>query len=128
MIRLYTDAATKGNFGPGGLGIMISATGVHDQTHQALPPMTNHEAEFEAAIAGLLRVQALGLTGSVALYTDSKLVISALDKRYAKHYADYVTKLLAVADQFSSLFWQWVPDHQNHGAHDLALQGLHEDK
>lgn len=125
MIKLYTDGATKGNFGESGLGIMITATGVHDQTHAPLPAMTNHEAEFEAAIAGFNRVKALHLTGPVAFYSDSKLVVDALNKRYAKHYPDYVTKLLAASDVFPVVTVQWVPEKQNHGAHALAQQGLH---
>ncbi|WP_203623304.1 MULTISPECIES: reverse transcriptase-like protein [unclassified Lacticaseibacillus] len=126
MNKLYTDAATKGNIGLGGIGILIIAEGQQDQTHLPLPEMSNHEAEFEAAIAGFRRLLALGLTGPVTFYSDSKLVIEALDKHYAKHYGDYVTELTALTKQFSWVLWQWVPDHANRGAHMLAQQGLHE--
>lgn len=124
MNKLYTDAATKGNVGLGGIGILIIAEGQQDQTHLPLPQTTNHEAEFQAAIAGFRRLLALGLTGPVSFYSDSKLVIEALDKNYAKHYADYVTELAALVSQFPLVLWQWLPDHQNRGAHMLAQQGL----
>ncbi|WP_179395423.1 ribonuclease HI family protein [Lacticaseibacillus absianus] len=124
MIRLYTDAATKGNFGLGGIGILVVDNGHTDQLHYPLPPSSNHAAEFEAVLAGLSYLIETGRTTSVILYSDSQLVIDALTKRYAKHYADYVTKLLPLVDQFDLLLWQWVPDRQNRGAHTLAQQGL----
>lgn len=126
MLKLYTDAATKGNFGLGGIGILITGAGEQEQLHRPLPAMTNHEAEFEAAIAGFQRLIARGDKGPVSYYSDSKLVIDALEKQYAKHYGDYVTKLVALTAQFSLVLWQWIPDHQNRGAHMLAQQGLHE--
>ncbi|KRN25468.1 reverse transcriptase-like protein [Lacticaseibacillus camelliae] len=126
MNKLYTDAATKGNIGLGGIGILIIAEGHQDQTHLPLAEMSNHQAEFEAAIAGFKRLLALGLTGPVTFYSDSKLVIEALDKSYAKHYGDYVTELVTLTKQFPLVLWQWLPDHKNRGAHMLAQQGLHE--
>ncbi|WP_125703385.1 ribonuclease HI family protein [Lacticaseibacillus daqingensis] len=126
MIRLYTDAATKGNFGLGGIGILIVENGQATQVHRPLAAMSNHAAEFEAVIAGLTLLIESGRTGSVRLASDSKLVIEAMDKRYAKHYADYVTKLTALMAQFTLLLWQWVPEAQNKGAHTLAQQGLRE--
>ena len=51
MIKLNTDAATLGNPGPAGAGILIVANGQQDQSHLHLPNMSNHEAEFAAAIA-----------------------------------------------------------------------------
>ena len=126
MIRLYTDAATKGNHGIGGIGILVVAPGVHDQTHAPLPEMSNHEAEFAAAKAGFERLLALKLSGMVSYRSDSRLVIDALNKGYAKHYATELTELLAVVDRFDPVICQWIPERQNHGAHALAQQGLHQ--
>ena len=126
MIRLYTDAATKGNPGIGGIGILIVAPGIHDQTHAPLPAMSNHDAEFAAALAGFKRLQALGLQGMVSYASDSRLVIDALNKGYSKHYAPALAALMAVVDQFDPVLCQWIPERQNHGAHALAQQGLHE--
>lgn len=125
MIKLFTDAATLGNPGPAGAGILIVANGQQDQTHLTLAPMSNHEAEFVAAIAGFKRLQALGLQGLVSFASDSKLVIQSLDKRYAKHYQSQVDELLALIATFDQVIWQWVPERDNRGAHMLAQQGLH---
>ena len=124
MIRLYTDAATKGNYGIGGIGILIVASGVHDQTHLPLPAMSNHEAEFAAAQAGFERLLTLGLSGIVSYNSDSKLVIDALNKGYTKHYPHQLASLMAVVDRFDAVICQWIPERQNHGAHALAQQGL----
>lgn len=126
MIRLYTDAATKGNHGIGGVGILIVAPGIHDQTHAPLPAMSNHEAEFAAAKAGFERLVALDLHGMVSYSSDSRLVIDALNKGYAKHYADELAALMTVVDRFDPVICQWIPERQNHGAHALAQQGLHQ--
>lgn len=124
MIKLFTDAATLGNPGPAGAGILIVNGGQQDQTHLALPNMSNHEAEFAAAIAGFKRVQALQLQGLISFASDSKLVIQSLDKRYAKHYQPQVDELLALIDACDQVLWQWVPERENRGAHMLAQQGL----
>ncbi|WP_125707932.1 ribonuclease HI family protein [Lacticaseibacillus porcinae] len=125
MIKLNTDAATLGNPGPAGAGILIVANGQQDQSHLHLPNMSNHEAEFAAAIAGFKRLHALNLQGLVSFASDSKLVIQSLDKRYAKHYQPQVDELLALIESFDQVLWQWVPERENRGAHMLAQQGLH---
>ncbi|WP_461223932.1 ribonuclease HI family protein [Lacticaseibacillus suihuaensis] len=125
MLKLYTDAATKGNPGPSGIGILAVANGQATQYHAAIGVMSNHEAEFCAAITGLTQLIETGQTGAVTLYSDAKIVIDALDKRYAKHYGAAVAQLEALVPRFDLLLWQWVPDRQNH-AHALAQQGLHQ--
>jgi len=127
MLKLYTDAATKGNPGLGGAGILIVSQTDQIQLHYPLPEMSNHEAEFHAAILGFDYLLAHGpLPDMLSYYTDSRLVIDALDKRYAKHYPALVSDLLARVDQFPLVIWQWASDKNNHGAHSLAQQGLRQ--
>ena len=127
MLKLYTDAATKGNTGIGGVGVLIVNDHDQVQLHLPLPAMTNHEAEFHAALAGFDYLLAHQLnTGLVSYATDSKLVLDALDKRYAKHYPALLAALLERTDRFPNLITQWVPDRVNQGAHQLAQLGLRE--
>ncbi|KRM72655.1 ribonuclease HI family protein [Lacticaseibacillus brantae] len=127
MLKLYTDAATKGNPGFSGAGVLIVNQGQQIQQHYPLGVMSNHEAEFEAAILGFSYLIDKQLTTDLVSYTsDSKLVIDALDKRYAKHYPDLIQRLLAVVDQVPNVIWQWQADANHHGAHSLAQQGLAE--
>ena len=127
MLKLYTDGATKGNPGPTGIGVLVTGLPHQIQHHAALPPMSNHEAEFAAAIAGFTLLRDAGLTtASVAFYSDSKLVVQAIEKRYAKHYPRLTADLLALIDQFPLVLPNWLPDRQNRGAHMLAQQGLRQ--
>ena len=51
MIKLYSDAATKGNPGPTGLGWLIVAGGKQRQQSATLNRADNHRGEFAAATA-----------------------------------------------------------------------------
>ena len=86
MIKMYTDASTKNNPGPSGVGIVISTEARYEQLSIALEnEMSNHEAEFEALLKGLNYLIKHNLTDeTLMMYTDSKLVASAVKKNYVK--------------------------------------------
>lgn len=127
MIKLYTDAATKGNPGPTGLGILIVKNGQQIQLKSTLTMATNHEGEFAAAIAGFnwLKEHAIP-SETVLFYTDSRLLSDAIGKNHAKHYEGKLDQLSQLIDHFATVVVQWVPEKQNQGAHHLANQALHE--
>ncbi len=58
--------------------------------------------------------------------TDSRLLSDAVSKRYAKHFDRQLATLLKLMDQFSTVVTRWVPEKENHGAHHLANQALHQ--
>lgn len=126
MIKLYTDAATKGNPGPTGLGILIVTPQQTLQEKQTLVQATNHQGEFAAAIAGFRLVQQ-HFTGddTVLFYTDSRLVSDAIGKNYAKHYDSELQQLTQLFEYFNFVVTKWVPEKENMGAHQLANQALH---
>ncbi|WP_125981575.1 ribonuclease HI family protein [Loigolactobacillus iwatensis] len=125
MLTLAIDAATKGNPGPSGAGIIISGDGYNIQISQVLPDLTNHQAEFAAAKLGFQALLARNLTtNTICLITDSKLVFQSLEKRYAKHYETQVEDILALERRFQLVFHKWRPDHQNKGPHQLAQNAL----
>ncbi|KRL85452.1 hypothetical protein FC50_GL001617 [Lacticaseibacillus pantheris DSM 15945 = JCM 12539 = NBRC 106106] len=126
MLKLYTDAATKGNPGPSGAGILIVGHGEPVEQSVALPVMSNHQAEFRAAALGLEAVINQGWQDEqVTLITDSQIVVDALDKQYAKHFAAEVTAIVQLADQIKLVIPTWRNDHSNRRAHELAQVGLH---
>ena len=51
-------------------------------------------------------------------------MIDSLDKRYSKSFAPELAKLLTLHEKFPLVIDQWIPDKQNTGAHNLALQAL----
>ncbi|MCI0920032.1 ribonuclease HI [Sphingobacterium rhinopitheci] len=91
MIELYTDGASSGNPGPGGYGTILRTiyTGSNPDYHGKLIEKeflggyrrtTNNRMELMAVIIGL---EALKNTKQqVTIYSDSKYVIDAIDKRW----------------------------------------------
>lgn len=127
MISIYTDAATKGNPGPTGLGILVVVNKKQFQLTDTISLASNHEGEFQAAIHGFRYLTAHYSRQEVVIFhTDSQLVKDAISKRYAKHYADELATLLQLMDQFETVITRWIPEKENHGAHHLANQALRQ--
>lgn len=125
MIKLYSDAATKGNPGPTGLGWLIVTDGKQSQQNASLKLADNHHGEFAAAIAAFSDLSERFSTDQVVIYyTDSRLVADAIGKGYAKHYQKELDQLLTLIDTFPTVVTQWVSEGQNRGAHTLANQAL----
>lgn len=128
MIKLYTDASTKNNPGPSGVGIVITAENRYEQLSIPLDKkMSNHEAEFEALIKGLDYLIDHQLTDeTLMVYTDSKLVASAIKKNYVKKdiFKIYLALVTEKLHHFPLFFVQWIPQSQNKGADQLARQAL----
>lgn len=65
MMEIFVDAASAGNPGLSGAGIVLSQGELHEQLAIPLGTMTNHEAEFIAIKLGLRRAVELGETAFV---------------------------------------------------------------
>ena len=128
MIKMYTDASTKNNPGPSGVGIVISTDARYEQLSIALEnEMSNHEAEFEALIKGLNYLIEHKLTDeTLMMYTDSKILASAIKKNYVKNdiFRVYLTRIQEKLKHFPLFFIHWIPESQNKGADNLARQAL----
>ena len=127
MIKLYTDAATKGNPGPSSAGILIINQQKQFQFQTNLPVLSNHAAEFLAVQRGLEQIKALKLSANILqINVDSQIVYQSLEKNYAKHYQAYVDQINALLTPFELVLYQWIPEKQNQGAHHLAQQALNK--
>ena len=127
MIKLYTDAATKGDPGPTGLGALILADQQQIQVKKFAGQYSNHQGEFLAAQFGFQTLIERYPDADVIFFlTDSRLLADAIGKNYSKHYPDELAALLALIDHFSTVSTQWVPEKENHGAHHLANQALQQ--
>ena len=80
-VTLYTDGACSGNPGPGGWGAILEFNGVEKELSGGEDNTTNNRMELTAVIRGL---EALKEPCIVELYSDSKYVIDALEKGWAK--------------------------------------------
>ena len=80
-VILYTDGACSGNPGPGGWGAILEYNGVRKEFSGGEEKTTNNRMELTGVIRGL---QALKEPCIVELFSDSKYVIDALQKGWAK--------------------------------------------
>ena len=130
MLRMYTDASTKSNPGPTGVGIIIIGDGIHIQLSLPLKDeLSNHQAEFEAVLSGLNYLVDNHLTHhDLVLYSDSKIVISAIDRNYVKNilFNNYLSSINKQLNLFPSFIAQWIPETKNKEADHFARQALYK--
>jgi len=123
MITLKVDAARQVNGNSAAGAVVI----INNQQTQLKAPLNatgdNHEAEFDALIWALQHLP-VSDESMLQIYTDSKILNDALHKHYAKHYQDKVDVIDDLLVQFSLVLIDWVPEKDNLGAHNLALQAL----
>ncbi len=80
-VTIYTDGACSGNPGPGGWCAILRYGEIEKQLSGGEAKTTNNRMELTAVIAAL---QALKVPCRVELYSDSKYVIDALEKGWAR--------------------------------------------
>lgn len=128
MIRMYLDAAVKGDPGPAGIGILIVTENQQIQlAHPLENNWDNHQAEFQAVIYGLSWLIEHGYVDELTFcYTDSQIVSQSIEKEYAKDslFQKYLEHILALMTHFPYINIEWIPQAQNKGADNLARQGL----
>lgn len=125
MLEIYVDAATAGNPGPSAIGIFIKGEGHQIKIGEFIGTATNHIAEFMALIRGLQEAKKLG-AAIVSVRSDSKIVVSSIEKEYVKNedYKPLLEEALALSQQFEYFFIKWIPDVQNKAADALARQAI----
>jgi ribonuclease HI len=78
-VNIYTDGACSGNPGPGGYGVILEYNGKTKEISGGAESTTNNRMELTAVIAGL---SLLKESCEVTLYTDSKYVSDAVEKKW----------------------------------------------
>ena len=81
IVTLYTDGACSGNPGPGGWAAILLYGDYKKELSGGERSTTNNRMELTGVIRGL---EALNQPCEVELYSDSKYVIDALEKGWAK--------------------------------------------
>ncbi|MCI8852907.1 MAG: ribonuclease HI [Lachnospiraceae bacterium] len=85
LVKIYTDGAARGNpNGPGGYGTILTCVdgqgALHEREYsQGYVRTTNNRMELMAVIVGL---EALNRPCQVEIYSDSKYVVDAFEKRW----------------------------------------------
>lgn len=81
QVTVYTDGACSGNPGPGGYGVLMKSGKHTKEMSQGYRKTTNNRMELLAVIVAL---QALTRPCEVTLYSDSRYVVDAIEKNWAK--------------------------------------------
>jgi len=125
MVEVYIDAASKGNPGPSGGGIVIKGGGKFEEYSLPLGNMGNHEAEFLVFTRALDICLQKGYR-TVSFRTDSKLVHDSVEKQYVKNslFKPYLEKALDRIEKFDLFFIKWIPESQNKHADRLAKDAI----
>ncbi|MEM9023194.1 MAG: ribonuclease HI [Bacteroidota bacterium] len=79
-ITIYTDGAAKGNPGNGGYGIVMLSGPHRKEMSQGYRLTTNNRMELLSVIVALETLKKLG--SQVTIYSDSKYVVDAVEKRW----------------------------------------------
>ncbi|MFC5540770.1 MAG: ribonuclease HI family protein [Bacilli bacterium] len=125
MLEVYIDGASSGNPGPSGIGLFIRGEGHSIQIGEFIGDSNNHIAEFIALIRGLEEAKKLG-TSFVSIRSDSKIVVSSVEKQYVKNelFKPYLETALKLIEEFELFFIKWIPEQQNKAADMLARQAI----
>ena len=82
-IIIYTDGACSGNPGPGGYGCVLRYDENRRELSGGFRKTTNNRMEIIAAVKGL---ETLKYPCRVELYSDSKYLVNAIEKGWAKRW------------------------------------------
>jgi len=121
MIEIFTDGASSGNPGPGGYGVILRAGKHYKELSQGYRKTTNNRMELLAVIKGLEALK--NLKQDVTIYSDSKYVIDAIEKRWVygwlqKGFKDKKNKDLWLRyleiSKLHQIKFVWVRGHAGH--------------
>ena len=121
-VEIYTDGACSGNPGPGGWGAILRYNGAEKELSGGEAYTTNNRMELTGVIRAL---EALKEPCRVELWSDSKYVVDALEKGWARSWQkkgwiksdkkpalnpELWEQLLAMADRHE-MHCHWVKGH-----------------
>ena len=119
-ITIYTDGSALGNPGPGGYGIVLLAGKHRKEVSQGFRKTTNNRMELLAVIVALEMLKKEG--NDVTIYSDSKYVVDAVEKRWVfgwvkkgfkgKKNPDLWKRFLVIYPKQNVKF-SWVKGHAN---------------
>jgi ribonuclease HI len=121
MIEIFTDGASSGNPGPGGYGVILRSGKHYKELSQGFRKTTNNRMELLAVIKGLEALK--NLNQAITIYSDSKYVIDAIEKKWVygwlqkgfkdKKNKDLWLRYLELA-KLHQIRFVWVRGHAGH--------------
>jgi ribonuclease HI len=125
--RAFIDGAARGNPGPAGAGVYVSAEGEQpaEELFEALGHATNNVAEYRALLLALRRAVERGAS-EVSIVSDSLLLVQQMLGRFrvkAPHLQTLYGDALRLAKGFRRFAIAHVPREDNKKADRLANLG-----
>jgi ribonuclease HI len=129
MIEIFTDGASSGNPGPGGYGVILRAGKHYKELYAGYRKTTNNRMELLAVIRALEALK--NLNQEVTIYSDSKYVIDAIEKRWIhgwlqKGFKDKKNKDLWLRylelSKLHRIKFVWVRGHNGHPENERCDQ------
>jgi len=132
-VIIYTDGGSLGNPGPGGFGAVIIKGKKISEKSGGYRLTTNNRMELMGCIVALENIKP---KSSVILYSDSRYVVDAIAKGWAKRWqanswmrnktepaknSDLWKRLLNLCDQ-SSVDFKWIKGHANNPGNEKCDQ------
>src|ERR1700744_2922236 len=121
MIEIFTDGSSSGNPGPGGYGAILRSGQHYKELSEGYRKTTNNRMELLAVIKALEAVKKPGQ--QITIYSDSKYVIDAIEKRWVygwlqkgfkdKKNKDLWLRYLDLA-KLHQIKFVWVRGHNGH--------------
>jgi ribonuclease HI len=121
MIEIFTDGASSGNPGPGGYGVILRSGKHYKELSEGFRKTTNNRMELLAVITGLEALKSPAQ--DVTIYSDSKYVIDAIEKRWVygwvqkgfagKKNKDLWLRYLEIS-KIHKIKFVWVRGHAGH--------------
>ena len=129
MIEIFTDGASSGNPGPGGYGVILRSGQHYKELSAGYRKTTNNRMELMAVIKGLEALK--NLNQSITIYSDSKYVIDAIEKKWVygwvqKGFAGKKNKDLWLRylelSKLHNIKFIWVRGHAGHPENERCDQ------
>jgi ribonuclease HI len=121
QVNIYTDGAARGNPGPGGYGVVMKSGKHLKEMAEGFRKTTNNRMELLAVIVALESLKMGGLY--VTVYTDSKYVCDAIEKKWldnwqrtnfkGKKNADLWQRFLKIYPK-QHVSMRWIKGHAGH--------------
>ncbi len=126
-IIIYTDGSSRGNPGPGGYGIVLISGSHRKELSKGYKLTTNNRMELLAVIVGLEALKSENC--SVTIYTDSKYVADAVEKKWVfqweqknfkrKKNIDFWKRFLIIYRKHQIKFI-WIKGHDNNKENEIC--------
>jgi len=138
-IIIYTDGASRGNPGPGSVGVVFcneKGEIVKTYSNYLGEEITNNEAEYQAVIHALKKFTALfgkqlAKKSEVEIRADSELLVKQLSGEYKVsnlRIQELFIQLWNLKTDFGKINFKLIPREKNKEADKLANEALDEQK